>query len=137
MLAGQFVAMLVWGALGCAVLWLWPQTVPPGAAGWAVRGWVVPDATFAAVIAVQAVGSLIGIGLTIRAYQLADTTVVAVFENANLLFATAFALILWGERPTPAGLAGLAMIVAAGIIIAVRSDTPQTVRTAPLPDDAT
>ena len=72
------------------------------------------------MIVVQGVGSLLGVGLSIKAYQLADATMVAVFENALLVFATLWAIFLWGESPDAPGWLGLAMITAAGVIIALR-----------------
>jgi len=125
-LLGWFFAMMTfWGALGCTVLALFPQETAAGAAGWVTRGWVVPQGWFLIMIVVQAVGSLIGVGLTIRAYQVApDSTLIAVLENALLLFATLWAIVLWSEAPGPAGWAGLGMIVLAGAIIARRRTGP-------------
>jgi drug/metabolite transporter (DMT)-like permease len=121
LLGGFFGMMLFWGALGCAYLALWPLPVAPGAEGWATRGWVAPEGIFLVMIVVQGVGSLLGVGLSIKAYQLADATMVAVFENTLLVFATVWAFILWGEAPDALGLTGLALITAAGIIIALRT----------------
>ena len=115
-----FGLMAVWGAVGCVVLALSPVAVPAGAAGWPLRGWVPVEGMFLTMIVVQAVGSLVGVGLTIRAYQTADATMVAVFENALLVFATLWAIFLWGESPDAPGWLGLAMITAAGVIIALR-----------------
>ncbi len=122
LLGGFFGLMLLWGALGCVVLALWPLPVPPGAEGWATRGWVAPEGIFLVMIVVQGVGSLLGVGLSIKAYQLADATMVAVFENTLLVFATLWAFILWGEAPDALGFVGLALITLAGIIIALRTD---------------
>jgi drug/metabolite transporter (DMT)-like permease len=122
LLGGFFGMMMVWGALGCLFLLLWPLPVPAGAEGWATRGWVAPEGLFLVMIIVQGVGSLLGVGLSIKAYQLADATMVAVFENTLLVFATLWAFILWGEAPDALGLAGLALITAAGVIIALRTD---------------
>lgn len=122
LLGGFFGLMLFWGALGCIVLALWPLPVPPGAEGWATRGWVAPEGIFLVMIVVQGVGSLLGVGLSIKAYQLADATMVAVFENTLLVFATLWAFILWGEAPDTLGFVGLALITLAGIIIALRTD---------------
>jgi len=83
---------------------------------------VPPTGVFGIMIVVQAIGSLLGVGLSIRAYQMADATMVAVFENTLLVFATIWAVILWAELPDALGLLGLALITAAGIIIAIRSD---------------
>jgi drug/metabolite transporter (DMT)-like permease len=44
---------------------------------------------------------------------------VAVFENTLLVFATLWAVLLWGEVPDATALAGLALIAAAGVIIAL------------------
>lgn len=120
LLAWFFGMMLLWGGLGCILIALWPQPVAPGAAGWATRGWVAPEGVFLAMILVQAVGSIIGVGLSIRAYQLADATMVAVFENTLLVFATIWAIILWGEVPDAVTLAGLALIALAGVLIALQ-----------------
>lgn len=122
LLGGFFGLMMVWGALGCVVLALWPMPVAPGAEGWATRGWVAPEGVFLVMILVQGVGSLLGVGLSIKAYQLADATMVAVFENSLLVFATLWAFFLWGEAPDALGLAGLGLITVAGVIIALRTD---------------
>lgn len=134
LLGGFFGMMMVFGALGVGVLALFPQPVPDGADGFIVRGWVAPVGIYGVMIVVQGVGSLIGVGLSIRAYQLADATFVAVFENTLLLFATIWAVVLWGEVPDALALLGLAMIAGAGVIIALRSDAPQGVRAVTLPE---
>lgn len=134
LLGGFFGVMMCFGALGLLVLTLFPQPVPVGADGFVVRGWVAPEGIFLTMIVVQGVGSLIGVGLSIKAYQLAEASFVAVFENMLLVFATIWAVILWGEVPDALGLLGLACIAGAGVIIAVRSENPQTVRAVTLPE---
>jgi drug/metabolite transporter (DMT)-like permease len=121
LLAAFFGMMLIWGGLGCLAIALWPLPVAPGAEGWATRGWVAPEGVFLAMILVQAVGSIVGVGLSIRAYQLADATMVAVFENSLLVFATIWAIILWREVPDALAVAGLALIALAGVLIALRA----------------
>ena len=121
LLAAFFGMMLIWGGLGCLAIALWPLPVAPGAEGWATRGWVAPEGVFLAMILVQAVGSIVGVGLSIRAYQLADATMVAVFENSLLVFATIWAIILWREGPDALAVAGLALIALAGVLIALRA----------------
>lgn len=120
LLSWFFGLMLIWGALGCLVIALWPLPAAPGPAGWATRGWVATEGVFLAMILVQAVGSIVGVGLSIRAYQLADATTVAVFENTLLVFATIWAIVLWGEVPGPVTFAGLALIALAGVLIALQ-----------------
>ncbi len=126
LLGGFFGMMMLFGALGCALLWLWPLPVVPGAAGFITRGWMPVKGVFAVMIVVQGLGSLLGVGMIIRAYQMADATSVAVLENALLVFATLWAVILWGEWPDAMALLGLALIVAAGVIIARHGDRPVT-----------
>jgi len=121
LLGGFFAMMGISGALGVAALALWPLPVAPGGDGFLTRGWVAPEGIFLTMIVVQGVGSLIGVGLSIRAYQLADATMVAVFENTLLLFATLWAVILWREVPDALSLLGLSLVAAAGVLIALRS----------------
>ncbi len=69
----------------------------------------------------QAVGSLGAVGLLTRGYQFAATGTLAVFEYSFLLFATFWAWLLWGEGVDPAGTAGIALVVASGVL-AARND---------------
>jgi drug/metabolite transporter (DMT)-like permease len=133
LLGAFFGTMLCFGAIGVAVLTVFPVTVPLGADGFVLRGWVWPEGIFLTMILVQGVGSLIGVGLSIRAYQLAEASFVAVFENMLIVFATVWAVILWNEVPNTLALVGMACIASAGVIIAVRSEKPQTLR-ATLPE---
>jgi drug/metabolite transporter (DMT)-like permease len=131
LLGGFFGMMLLFGALGCVLLAVWPQPVPPGAEGWATRGWVVPEGWFLLMVVVQGVGSLVGVGMVIRAYQIADSAVVAVWENALLVFATLWAIVLWREVPGPVEWVGLALVTLAGVLIAVREPGAVAVREEP------
>jgi drug/metabolite transporter (DMT)-like permease len=123
-LVGFFGMMMIWGALGSLFLFVHPLPVPEDGDGFITRGWVPPEGIFLTMIIVQAIGSLIGVGMSIKAYQLADATMVAVFENTLLVFATFWAFVLWGQAPDALGLLGLALITVAGIIIALRSGSP-------------
>lgn len=120
LLLGFFLMMLLWGGLGCVALALWPLPVAEGAEGWATRGWVLPEGAFLVMILVQGVGALLGVGLSIRAYQIANAAVVAVFENTLLVFATLWAVLLWREVPGPVEALGLLLVTAAGVLIALR-----------------
>jgi drug/metabolite transporter (DMT)-like permease len=79
---------------------------------------VAPEGAFGAIILVQGVGSLLGVGMIVRAYQMADAAVVAVLENTLLVFATLWAVVLWDEVPAPAEALGLVLVVAAGVLVA-------------------
>lgn len=121
LLAGFFLALGLAGVLGMAALALWPLPVPQGAAGFLLRGPVWPTATFWMVLAMQASASLLGIGLMVRAYQVADATRVSVFEYVILPASAFWSWALWGQTLPPLAMAGMAMIAAAGAMIALRS----------------
>lgn len=121
LLAGFFAALGILGLIGMAVLTLFPVAVPEGTAGFVLRGPAVPEAGFWIWTAVQAVGSLIGVGLMIRAYQLTEAGRASVFEYIILPASALWGWILWGERLTPLAMLGMAMIAAAGMMIALRA----------------
>ncbi|WP_299349875.1 DMT family transporter [uncultured Shimia sp.] len=72
-------------------------------------------------ILLQAVGSLTGVFLIIRAYQMDEPTNVAVFEYSVMLFGPVFAFLLFGQGVNGLQAIGIAMIAASGVIIAIRS----------------
>ncbi len=88
----------------------------------------MPQGAFLVMTVVQGVGSLVGVGLSIRAYQIANATVVAVFENSLLVFATFWAIVLWREVPSPVEAVGLALVTMAGVLIALRDPSSTPVR---------
>ncbi len=120
LLFGFFAALGAWGALGCTVLAIWQPVAPEGAAGFLLRGWTAPDAEFLFWTAVQAVGSIIGIGLLTRAYLLAEASFVAGFEYSLLIFAALWGWVLWGQVLSPWALVGIALIIGSGIVLARR-----------------
>jgi drug/metabolite transporter (DMT)-like permease len=70
-------------------------------------------------ILIQAAGSLLAVGLIARGYQSGETSALAVFEYAFLLTASFWAWALWGETLAPLDFVGIAMIVAAGAMVAL------------------
>jgi drug/metabolite transporter (DMT)-like permease len=121
LLAGFFLALGIAGVIGMVVLTLAPLPVPSGTDGFLMRGPVWPNQAFWFWTFVQAAGSLLGVGLMVRAYQVADATRVSVFEYAILPASAAWAWVIWGEVLTPLAVVGMAMIVAAGLMIALRA----------------
>jgi drug/metabolite transporter (DMT)-like permease len=121
LLAGFFLALGVAGVVGMLALTLWPVAVPEGGAGFLMRGPVWPSTTFWFWCFVQAAGSLLGVGLMVRAYQIADATRVSVFEYVILPASAAWSWLLWGEVLPALAVLGMAMIVAAGVMIALRA----------------
>jgi drug/metabolite transporter (DMT)-like permease len=126
LLGGFFLALGVLGAIGMAVLSVWPLDVPEGPAGFVMRGPVWPSGTFLFWTFVQAAGSLLGVGMMIRAYQLADAGRVSVFEYVILPASAAWSWLIWGETLTPLAIAGMVLIAVAGMMIALRARSQGT-----------
>ena len=117
LLAGFFVVLGLFGAAGMAVLSLHPIAGPDGPAGFLQRGPVWPSGTFVFWTFVQAAGSLVAIGLMIRAYQMTEAARASVMEYAILPAAAFWAWVIWGQGLDPLAVLGMAMIVAAGVAI--------------------
>ena len=120
LLAGFFVTLGLFGLIGMAVLALWPVPVPEGAAGFVLRGATVPTGPFLFWTFVQAAGSLIGVGLMIRAYQIAAASRVAIFEYVILPASALWSYLLWAELVSPRAALGMGLIFLAGLIIVLR-----------------
>ena len=120
--AGFFAMLGVFGLIGMVVIN--GDGAPVGHSGFVLRAWGPLDAEMLFWFAVQAVGSLIGIGLIFRGYQLGEASQVAVFEYSLLVFASFWAWILWGQTVPALGLAGMVLIALAGSVIALRSSNP-------------
>jgi drug/metabolite transporter (DMT)-like permease len=121
LLAGFFAALGILGLAGLAVLSVVWVEVPEGAAGFIQRGWIWPSGTFMFWTFVQAVGSLIAVGLMVHAYQIAEASRVSVFEYVILPASAFWGWVLWGETLTPIAILGMGLIAAAGGLIALRA----------------
>ncbi len=122
LLAGFFAALGFFGLAGMAALALWPAAVgaAAGTEAFILRGAVWPTGTFLFWTFVQAAGSLLGVGLMIRAYQIAEASRVAIFEYVILPASALWSFLLWNETLDAGAVAGIALIFAAGLIIALR-----------------
>ncbi|MDP3959959.1 MAG: DMT family transporter [Pseudorhodobacter sp.] len=124
LLVAFFVALGVLGLAGLAVLAVVPVAVPEGAAGFVQRGWVWPSGTFYFWTFVQAAGSLVGVGLMIRAYQIAAASRVSVFEYIILPASALWGWLIWGEVLLLSAGVGMGLIALAGGMIALRARAP-------------
>lgn len=116
---GFFAALGVLGALGLAVLSLFPQE-GTGTLAFILRGPALPSASALFWVFVQAAGSLVGVGLMVKGYQLTEATRAAVFEYVVLPFAALWGWILWAEVPGGREWAGMVLIFLAGLAIVAR-----------------
>ena len=124
LLVAFFVALGGLGLAGLAVLAVVPLAVPEGAAGFVQRGWVWPSGTFYFWTFMQAAGSLIGVGLMIRAYQIAAASRVSVFEYIILPASALWGWLIWGEVLHLSAGVGMGLIALAGGMIALRARAP-------------
>jgi drug/metabolite transporter (DMT)-like permease len=121
LLAGFFGGLGVIGAVGMVVLTLFPLDVPVGPDGFLQRGPVWASGEFYFWTAVQAVGSLIGVGFMIRAYQVTDASRASVLEYIILPASAFWTWVIWGKGLEPLAVLGMVLIVAAGSMIALRA----------------
>lgn len=121
LVAGFFSVIGVFGALGLVWFALSGQVTDPARDGFFASGWQSVAPQTLAVVAAQAWVSLLAIGMITRAYQMAEASHVAVFEYAFLISAGFWSYVLWGEAPDMPGLLGIALIIAAGVTIILRT----------------
>lgn len=133
LLAGFFAALGIIGAIGLAVLWLMPLPVAEGAAGFLARGAVWPTPVFLFWTMAQAVGSMVGVGLMIRAYQVTSAARASVYEYVLLPVSALWTWWLWGQIIHPFAAIGMVLITLAGLLITLaRQPTPDRSPTASL-----
>ena len=130
LVAGFFGMLGLFGALGMIALTVAPLVVPAGTEGFLLRGYVAPNAAFLWWTFVQAAGSLLGVAMMIRAYQITDAGRASVIEYVILPASAFWSWLLWGEMLAPLAVAGMALIVLAGSMIALgaraaRQPSPQ------------
>lgn len=118
-----FLAMGGWGLLGLGVVTLLDPVAPAGPEGFFLRGWVTPPPDVLGWIVLHALGSIAAIGVLIRAYQMAEASRITVFEYSFLPAAALVTWALFGEAPDLLAVAGMACIVLAGVVIALRPAT--------------
>lgn len=129
-----FLGMGAWGCLGMAAVYLFGAPQIDGPAGFFSRAAVWPSAEVTAWIAIQTLGGVAATGLLIRGYQMAEASRITVFDYSFLVFAGLWAWLLFGELPDMATLAGTALIIAAGAVIALRTPAAAPVAPQPVPN---
>lgn len=121
MLLAFFFWLGVFGALGTVIMTLWPHHVPEGADGFILRGAVWPSGWALFITFLQAAGSIMGVGLLFRGYQLGDAAQVAIYEYSLLGFAAIWSFVLYGETLGSGALLGMVLITVSGVVISLRS----------------
>jgi drug/metabolite transporter (DMT)-like permease len=121
MLAALFSMQFVLAGLALIALAILNPEVPDGSAGFIVRPWTSDWWPAWWILMLQAWGSLVGVGLMTRAYQVGEASIVAIFEYSVFLFGSVFALMLFGQTVDFWQGAGFALIILGGVIIVLRS----------------
>lgn len=116
-----FLWLGLFGLIGSLILNLAVSAEDGTDPGYLLRGFVWPTAWSWLLIAAQAFGSLLAVGLLFRAYQLADAAQVSVYEYSMLPFAAVWSLLLYGEPIRFNAIIGMALIVVSGVVISIRS----------------
>ncbi len=119
MLTWFFISLGVFGLLGIFYLSLFPQQVPVGPEGFIVRGPVWPTTTAWLLTTAQAVGSIAGVGLVMKSYQLGEVNFVSVFEYSLIVFAAIWGWMFWEQIITPREIAGIVIILVSGGLLAL------------------
>lgn len=121
LLIGIFLAQGILGSVALAVLAIWQPEVGAGGMAFLTRGWIWPLGDALPYVLLQVVGSVVGVGLLNRAYQLGEASHVAVFEYSIMIFGPFFSWWLLGQEVTALQGIGIALIAGAGTIIAIRT----------------
>jgi len=119
-LAGSFSALGLIGAIMLVATSLLNLPIDPdNKAAFLTMGYQAPTQIFWFWTIIQAVGSLVAVGMMTRAYQGADTSYVTIFEYSFLLFASFWGWQLNGQGVELRDIVGMALIVVAGIVVAI------------------
>lgn len=81
------------------------------------RGWKSVGLEFWGWMGLIGLGASISLALMFRAYQLAQTSYLVIFEYAYLLSAGFFSWLFWGIVPNGIATVGIVLIVLAGVVI--------------------
>ena len=113
LLAANYIFLGSMGAIGLVVF-------AGQDGGFLDSGWRAPSATFLWLTALQAFGSLIGVYLLIRAYQMADTSIVAILEYSVMIFGPAYAWVALGQPLGSLSVLGLLILTGSAMLIVLR-----------------
>lgn len=117
-----FAALGFAGAVGSGVLSVAPQPALAAEASFFFQGWVWPlSIEVWALLALQAIGSILVVLAVTKGYQSAETSLVIPFEYTFLISASVTAWALFGEGVDRMTLVGMVLIVGAGLFIVTRS----------------
>lgn len=117
------------GAAGVIVMGLWraPDALS-ASAPFLFRSWGAFTPDSAALTAAMSIGAVFSILALSKAYRIAQSSFLALFDYSYLIAASGFAYLLWREAPALSTWAGVALIVGAGVYLALRRDHAPALR---------
>ena len=121
LLSMLLIIQCIMGFFALLILSSYGPKVPDGSEGFLLRGWVWKISQVLPYIALQSAGSILGIGLIIRAYQIGEVSYVAVYEYSVFIFAPLYAWVVFSQGLALVQAAGIGLIAAAGVLITIRS----------------
>ncbi len=121
LLAGMWIVLGLSGAVGTAALAVWPIWQTGDEVLFVTRPWVWPMWDAVPLILMQAVGSVCGVFMIIKSYQLGEPSYVSVFEYSVMISGPMFAWIAFDQPVGGWQALGILCIASAGSIIALRS----------------
>ena len=95
LLSMLLIIQFMMGSCALVILSIYGLDVSDGSEGFLLRGWVWPITEVLPYIGLQSLGSILGIGLIIRAYQIGDASYVAVYEYSVFVFAPLYAWLVF------------------------------------------
>ncbi|WP_299886831.1 DMT family transporter [uncultured Ruegeria sp.] len=121
LLASMIITLGLAGAIGVAVLSVFPIASPDGPDGFVFRGWVSDMRPAVSWILIQACGSTVAVFMLIKSYQIGEPSYVAVFEYSVMIFGPLFAWVALGQTIGTMQIAGIALIATAGALLGWRA----------------
>ncbi len=85
-----------------------------------VRPWVVPNLTDFGLMAACGVIAAFASTLLTHAYRMAEANLITVFEYTGLIWAPLWGFLFFAETPGPRVIGGAALIIGAGLLVALR-----------------
>ncbi|MEM6487535.1 MAG: DMT family transporter [Pseudomonadota bacterium] len=118
--AAVAVAFLASGVVGAVTLSLLQPQIPHPGMRFLMTGWPVLTAVGVAFAMFASACNLFGNIALSRAYQSAEPAWLAPFDYSYLAYILGWGVVLFGDVPDALGLAGMALIAAAGAVTAIR-----------------
>ncbi len=88
------------------------------------RGWILPPPGDLLLMLSCGVIAAVGLTLLTHAYRIAASAKVAPFEYSFMLWGLLWGWLIWGDLPDALAWAGIAVIIAAGLVV-IRAEAPR------------